>query len=71
MAAKQSKEKDTQKKQKRGIFKNLRAEFRKIKWPDKKTVVKQTIAVLTSAVVVGFLIALVDFLIELGLGAVI
>lgn len=70
MAAKQSKEKDT-KKQKKGIFKNLRAEFRKIKWPDKKTVVKQTIAVLTSAVVVGFLIALVDFLIELGLGAVI
>ena len=69
MAAKQSKEKDT--KQKRGIFKNLRAEFRKIKWPDKKTVIRQTIAVVCSAVAVGFLIALVDFLIELGLGAVI
>ena len=47
-------------------FKGLVAEFKKISWTDRKSVVKQTIAVIAVSVVVGLIIALMDWVIQYG-----
>ena len=47
-------------------FKGLKAEFRKVIWPDRKSVVRQTIAVVSVSVVVGLIIALMDWIIQYG-----
>ena len=47
-------------------FKGLKAEFKKIIWPDRKSVVRQTIAVVSVSVVVGLIIALMDWIIQYG-----
>ena len=47
-------------------FKGLVAEFKKISWTDRKSVVKQTIAVIAASVVVGLIIALMDWVIQYG-----
>ena len=47
-------------------FTSLKAEFRKIVWPDQKSVVRQTIAVIAVSVVTGLIIALLDWLIQYG-----
>ena len=44
----------------------LKAEFKKIIWPDKETLAKQTVAVISVSVVLGAIIALLDFLIQYG-----
>ena len=59
--------KDQAPKQKTSVFKSLRAEFKKIIWPDRKTLAKETGAVLASAVFVGAVIALLDWLVQLAL----
>ncbi len=41
-------------------FKQLKAEFKKIVWTDKKTLVKQTIAVMVISAILCALITLVD-----------
>jgi preprotein translocase subunit SecE len=41
-------------------FAGLKAEFSKIFWPDRKTLVRQTIAVVAVAVALGLIIALLD-----------
>ena len=41
-------------------WKGLKAEFRKIIWPDKETVAKQTAAVIIITVVLGAIISLLD-----------
>ena len=43
------------------FFKGVRAEFRKIIWPDRYTLLKQLVAVLVVSVIVGVIIALVDY----------
>ena len=45
----------------------LDAEFKKIIWPDKQTLVKETAAVVSVSVVLGAIIALVDFLAQHGI----
>lgn len=47
-------------KQKKGFFKQLKAEFKKIIWTDKKTLGKQTVAVIVIAAIMCVLITLVD-----------
>ena len=47
-------------------FTGLKAEFRKIVWPDQKSVVRQTIAVIAVSVVTGLIIALLDWAIHQG-----
>ena len=47
-------------------FKGLKAELKKIIWPDKKSVARQTIAVVSVSVVVGLIIALMDWVIQYG-----
>ena len=52
--------------QKKSWFKGLKAEFRKINWPGKETLAKQTAAVVSVSVILGVLIAVVDFLVQNG-----
>ena len=40
--------------------KGLQAEFKKIVWPDKQTLVKQTVAVVSITAVLGVFIAVID-----------
>ena len=47
-------------------FKGLKAEFSKIIWPEQKSVVRQTIAVVAVSVVTGLIIALLDWAIQHG-----
>ncbi|HIU76421.1 MAG TPA: preprotein translocase subunit SecE [Candidatus Pelethocola excrementipullorum] len=49
-----------EKKAKKSWFKGLKSEFKKIVWTDKKTLSKQTIAVLVISVIMCALITLVD-----------
>lgn len=48
------------------FFHGVKAEFKKIIWPDKEDTVKQSIAVLAVSVVVGVVIALLDMAIQYG-----
>ena len=47
-------------------FSGLKAEFMKIVWPSKQSLVRQTTAVVAVSVVLGLIIALMDFLIQYG-----
>ena len=46
-----------------GFFKGLKAEFKKITWPDGQSTLKQSIAVVVISVVVGVIIAILDYVI--------
>ena len=52
---------------KKGFFGNLRAEFKKVIWPDKRSLAKQTIAVIVCSVLLGALIAIIDFVLRYGI----
>ena len=56
----------TEKTPKTSWFQGLKQEFSKIHWTDRKTVVKQTIAVVSVSVVVGLIIAVLDWMIQYG-----
>ena len=47
-------------------FAGLKTEFSKIFWPDRKSLVRQTIAVVAVSVVTGLIIALLDWAIQYG-----
>ncbi len=47
-------------------FNGLKAEFAKIVWPGKQSLVRQTTAVVAVSVALGLIIALMDFLIQYG-----
>ncbi|HCD45060.1 MAG TPA: preprotein translocase subunit SecE [Lachnoclostridium sp.] len=53
--------------QKKNFFKGLKSEFVKIVWPDKETVTKQTIAVMSAAIALGLIIGILDLIIKFGL----
>ncbi len=48
------------------FFKGVKAEFKKIIWPDKESLLKQSIAVVCISVVVGVIIAIIDFVMKYG-----
>ena len=48
-------------------IKGLKAEFNKIIWPDKKTLGKQTVAVVSVTVILGAIISVVDALLTFGI----
>ena len=56
---------------KRSYFEELKGEFRKIVWPDKKKLGKQSVAVLITAIVVGIITSAVDWLMQIGLSFII
>ena len=45
----------------------IKAEFKKIIWPDKQTVAKQTLAVVVISVILGIIIAILDFIFKFGM----
>ena len=54
------------KENKPGFFKTVAIEFKKIVWPSKEDVLRQSVAVTVIAIVVGILITVFDFLIQYG-----
>ncbi len=56
----------TENKAKTGFFKGVKAEFKKISWPDKQTTLKQSVVVVAISVVVGLIIAALDVIIQYG-----
>jgi preprotein translocase subunit SecE len=49
-----------------GFFAGVKSEFKKIIWPDKNATVKQSIAVVAISVVVGVIIAILDYVVQHG-----
>lgn len=58
---------DKTKTQKKSWFKGLQAEFKKVIWPDRKTLARQTTAVIAVSVVLGAVIAVVDAILKYGI----
>jgi preprotein translocase subunit SecE len=56
----------TEKTPKKSWSEGLKAEYNKIIWPDKKSLGKQTAAVVVLSVVLGVIITIVDFLVQYG-----
>ncbi len=58
---------DSKETQKTPFFKGLKAEFKKIFWPDKNTLAKQTVAVVSVSVVLGIIISVIDVIVKYGI----
>lgn len=52
---------------KKSWFDGLKAEFKKIIWPSQQDLAKQTTAVVAVSIVLGIIIALLDFIIQYGI----
>ena len=46
---------------------DYKAEFKKIIWPDRKSLTKETVAVVAASVLLGVIIAIVDFIARIGI----
>ena len=57
-----------EKAKKHSFFKGVKAEFKKISWPDRESVIKQSVAVICISVVLGAVIAVLDFIMQYGVG---
>ena len=58
------------KKKKTGIknwFQGLQSEFKKISWPDKDTLVRETVTVAVVSVVLGVIISTLDMVLQYGI----
>ena len=49
-----------------GFFKGLKSEYKKISWPDKESLFKQSVAVVCVSFVVGVVIAVLDMIMKYG-----
>ena len=52
-------------------WKEIKSEFKKIVWPDKPTLFRESVAVVIISVILGAIIALLDAAIKLGLDKII
>lgn len=66
-----SKSEENSKTLKRSWFQELKGEFKKITWLDRKSLARQSFAVILSSVVLGCMIAIVDWLIQIGLNFIV
>ena len=57
---------EDKKKVKPSFFDGVKAEFKKISWPDQNDLLKQSVAVVAVSLVVGAIIAVMDLLIQYG-----
>ncbi len=57
----------TEKKERTSFFKGVKSEFKKIIWPDRQATLKQSVAVVAISVVVGVIIAILDYVIKMGI----
>ena len=49
------------------VFDGVKAEFKKIIWPDKDTLLKQSVAVVIVSIIMGAIIALIDVVAQYGI----
>lgn len=56
-----------EKKERTSFFKGVKAEFKKISWPDRQSTLKQSVAVVAISIVVGVIIAILDYVIQFGI----
>ena len=56
---------------KKSWFAGLQAEFHKIIWPDKKSLGKQTVAVIVVSVILGVIMAVLDMGIQHGVDSLV
>ena len=49
------------------FFDGVKAEFKKIIWPDKDTLLKQSVAVVIVSIIMGAIIALIDIVAQYGI----
>ncbi len=61
---------NTAKAPKTSFIKGLKTEFKKIIWPNQETVAKQSAAVMVVTILLGAVIALLDYLIKSGLNVI-
>ena len=61
------KKKSEKKAQKTSWFQGMKSEFKKVIWPDKKTLAKQTAAVVSVSVFLGALISVIDVIVKYGI----
>lgn len=54
------------KKKKTPFFKGVKSEFKKITWPKREVLLKQSIVVVVISAVMGAVIALLDYVIQYG-----
>ena len=64
-------ESKTEKASKTSWFAGMKAEFDKIIWPDKKSLTRQTVAVIAVSVALGLIIAVVYVIIKYGVDALV
>lgn len=55
---------------KKSWFAGVQAEFKKIIWPDKASITRQTMAVVVVSVFLGAIIKILDMIIQLGLNLI-
>ena len=48
------------------FFQGVKAEFKKVVWPDRKSTFKQSVAVVAISIVVGVIIAIIDYIAKYG-----
>lgn len=53
------------------FLKDIKTEFKKIVWPTKDDIVRETIAVISSSIAIGIIISILDFIFKLLLNFVI
>ncbi|MCL2052153.1 MAG: preprotein translocase subunit SecE [Lachnospiraceae bacterium] len=51
---------------KNSFWKSVKSEFLKITWPDREAIVKQTTMVVFISLVLGIIIAILDFFLQMG-----
>ena len=56
---------------KKSWFKGMKSEFKKIIWPDKESLAKESVAVIVISAVLALVIALIDAVVKYGLGFII
>ena len=52
---------------KKSWFKGIKAEFNKIVWPDKESLVKQSAAVIAISLILGVIISIFDLVVKYGI----
>ncbi|MCI8925707.1 MAG: preprotein translocase subunit SecE [Lachnospiraceae bacterium] len=65
-SAKKEKAVKPAKTEKPSFWKGVKVEFKKISWPDRESVLKQSVAVVGISVVLGAVIAVLDFVMQYG-----
>ncbi|MDE7320606.1 MAG: preprotein translocase subunit SecE [Lachnospiraceae bacterium] len=58
---------DTKKTPKTSWIKGIKAEFKKIVWPDQKSLTRQTIAVVSVSVALALIIKILDMIMTIGI----